>query len=92
MRLPHPGIFQMRLFVTGSKHISRHAADGIGMGSEAGRPNIALIMEAEALEQIGAMCVSVCGPGRFADNIRVAVREVQRSKQDFDIVEESFGW
>lgn len=92
MRERHRDILQMRFFVTGSACIARHAGHGIGMEVQAGRPPVGLILEAEALEQIGAMCVSVCGPGQFADRVRAAVRAAQRSKQDIDFLEESFGW
>lgn len=85
-------IFRLRLFVTGSKGGARRAGEGVGVRTESGRPDVAAIIEREALEQIGAMCVSVCGPGGFADDVRAAVRDAQRWQQDIDFVEESFGW
>ncbi|OIW29397.1 hypothetical protein CONLIGDRAFT_654007 [Coniochaeta ligniaria NRRL 30616] len=94
MRTQHPDILQLRLFVTGGEQIMRHVGDGIGVKAVAGRPDIEPILEAEALEQVGAMCVSVCGPGGLADDVRAAVRDVQLKSggQEIDFAEETFGW
>ncbi|KAB5550852.1 ferric reductase like transmembrane component-domain-containing protein [Coniochaeta sp. 2T2.1] len=92
MRVQYPNILVLRLFITGSTSSSTHAEDGIEMEAFAGRPPIGSIMETETLQQIGAMCVSVCGPGGMADDVRAAVRLAQYSKQAIDFVEESFGW
>ncbi|KAM5346767.1 hypothetical protein ACJ41O_009772 [Fusarium nematophilum] len=56
-----------------------------------GRPNIPLLLQKEVQEQMGAMCVTVCGPGALADDVRGAVRSVQGSTV-VDFVEESFTW
>jgi predicted ferric reductase len=42
-------------------------------------------------ERVGAMCVTVCGPGSLADNVREAVRDVQEVGV-VDFIEESFTW
>jgi predicted ferric reductase len=57
-----------------------------------GRPNIPLLLQKEVQEQMGAMCVTVCGPGAFADDVRGAARMVQDSSNVVDFVEESFTW
>lgn len=56
-----------------------------------GRPNIPLLLVKEISEQTGAMCVTVCGPGALADDVRGAVRAVQ-GETVVDFVEESFTW
>lgn len=54
-----------------------------------GRPNIYLLLRKEVQDQIGAMSVSVCGPGGLAD-VRGAVRAAQGdSVVDFI---ENFTW
>jgi hypothetical protein len=57
-----------------------------------GRPDTLALLRQEVRGQIGAMCVTVCGPGALADDVRAAVREVQDQGQVVDFVEESFTW
>ena len=56
-----------------------------------GRPNVGTLVELECKDQVGAMAVGVCGPGRMGDDVRAAVRNVQSSR-NVDLLEESFGW
>ena len=42
-------------------------------------------------QQIGAMGVSVCGPGSLSDDVRLAVRRRQEY-QSIDFIEEAFSW
>ena len=56
-----------------------------------GRPNIPLLLVKEIQEQVGAMCVTVCGPGALADDVRSAVRAVQ-GETSCSFIEESFTW
>ncbi|KAH7115386.1 ferric-chelate reductase [Dactylonectria estremocensis] len=56
-----------------------------------GRPNVPLLLQKEVQDQMGAMCVTVCGPGALADDVRGAVRSVQ-GHSVVDFVEESFTW
>ncbi|KAJ9632066.1 hypothetical protein H2203_000467 [Taxawa tesnikishii (nom. ined.)] len=54
-----------------------------------GRCNPQTIMDKEVPERIGAMGVTVCGPGAFADSVRAAVRsKVKVGSVDF--IEEAF--
>ena len=58
-----------------------------------GRCDPALILRKEVRDQQGAMAVTVCGPGAFADDVRAAVRS--KGVMDagtVDFVEESFTW
>ncbi|OAA47092.1 ferric reductase [Metarhizium rileyi] len=56
-----------------------------------GRPNIPLVVSREVQRQVGAMVVTVCGPGALADDVRGAVRAVQGDNV-VDFIEESFTW
>ncbi|KAJ5780717.1 hypothetical protein N7457_005877 [Penicillium paradoxum] len=56
-----------------------------------GKPCLQSVLEKEKSEQIGAMAVSVCGPGGLGDNVREAVRGVQGEKT-VDLFEEAFSW
>ncbi|KAL4951479.1 ferric reductase NAD binding domain-containing protein [Aspergillus filifer] len=57
-----------------------------------GKPNFKKILEEEQKDQVGAMAVTVCGPGGMGDDVRAAVRSLgrvsgmpirERSKVDF---------
>lgn len=50
-----------------------------------------MIMEGAKAEQVGAMAVSICGPGGMGDDVRRAVRERQ-GRRVMDLYEESFSW
>ena len=84
-------ILTIKLFVTQPKHPSEIQSPSTTVQMSSGRPNIKLILNNEVKEQVGAMCVTVCGPGGLADNVREAVREVQEHGV-VDFIEESFTW
>lgn len=92
LRIPHrKDVLRINVFVT-----RPHNARDITSASETvkmfpGRPNIPLLLVKEIQEQTGAMCVTVCGPGALADDVRGAVRAVQ-GETAIDFVEESFTW
>jgi predicted ferric reductase len=54
-----------------------------------GRPNISTLLSMEQEHQVGAMCVTVCGPGAFSDEVRRAVRDRQE-RSSIDFIEEAF--
>ncbi|KAL2351443.1 putative FRE ferric reductase-like transmembrane component [Cryomyces antarcticus] len=54
-----------------------------------GRCNPHTILDKEVLERVGAMAVTVCGPGAFADAVRAAVRR-RVGVGCVDFVEEAF--
>ncbi len=56
-----------------------------------GRPNIETLLTMETEQQIGAMGVTVCGPGALSDEVRLAVRNRQHT-QSIDFIEEAFSW
>lgn len=56
-----------------------------------GRPNVDTLLGMEMEQQVGAMGVSVCGPGALSDEVRRAVRNRQY-QGTIDFVEEAFSW
>ncbi|AEO65058.1 uncharacterized protein THITE_2111628 [Thermothielavioides terrestris NRRL 8126] len=93
LRLPNrKQVLQVRLFVTRPKAASQVISNSTTVQMFPGRPNIPMLLAKEVCEQMGAMCVSVCGPGGLADDVRDAVRKVQGHGTVVDFVEESFTW
>ncbi|KAF7853225.1 hypothetical protein EAF04_010727 [Stromatinia cepivora] len=84
-------ILTIKLFVTKPKNPKEIHSPSATVQMLPGRPNINLLLQAEVREQVGAMCVTVCGPGALQDSIREAVREVQEHGV-VDFIEESFTW
>ncbi|KAM0303531.1 hypothetical protein HYE67_003604 [Fusarium culmorum] len=56
-----------------------------------GRPNINTLLGMEQEHQVGAMAVTVCGPGALSDEVRLAVRNRQ-DRSHIDFIEEAFTW
>ncbi|KAI1842307.1 hypothetical protein JX265_009725 [Neoarthrinium moseri] len=56
-----------------------------------GRPNIDTLLGIEMENQVGAMGVSVCGPGALSDEVRQSVRRRQHNGA-IDFVDEAFTW
>jgi hypothetical protein len=56
-----------------------------------GKPCFGHILETEKESQVGAMAVSVCGPGGMGDDVRSSVRTAQGGKV-IDLYEETFSW
>ncbi|KAB8221527.1 ferric reductase NAD binding domain-containing protein [Aspergillus novoparasiticus] len=56
-----------------------------------GKPSFDQILESEKAQQVGAMAVSVCGPGGMGDDVRKCVRDNQGT-QTIDLYEASFCW
>ncbi|KAF2277187.1 uncharacterized protein EI97DRAFT_449923 [Westerdykella ornata] len=55
----------------------------------AGRPKMVPLLEEEVRNRVGAMAVTVCGSGAFADDVRGAVRPFL-DKGSVDFIEEAF--
>ncbi|KAH7037476.1 ferric reductase like transmembrane component [Microdochium trichocladiopsis] len=93
LRLPNRReILSIKLFITRPKNAKEINSPSSTVQMFPGRPNISTLVKKEVEEQMGAMCVSVCGPGALADDVRQAVREVQVDRTVVDFVEESFTW
>ncbi|KAE8386669.1 ferric reductase NAD binding domain-containing protein [Aspergillus alliaceus] len=56
-----------------------------------GKPAFDQIVEVEKAQQVGAMAVSVCGPGGMSDDVRKCVRDNQGARA-IDLYEASFCW
>ncbi|KAA8647755.1 NADPH oxidase family protein [Aspergillus tanneri] len=63
----------------------------VPVGIHFGKPCFEDILTGEQTRQIGAMAVSVCGPGGMGDDVRQAVRGKQEGKT-MDFYEETFSW
>ncbi|KAI0454030.1 ferric reductase like transmembrane component [Xylaria acuta] len=85
-------ILNIRLFVTRPKNSKEIVSGSSTVQMFPGRPSISTIMQREVEQQVGAMVVTVCGPGALADDVRQAVRAVQSTENVVDFVEESFTW
>ncbi|KAK8099338.1 Ferric/cupric reductase transmembrane component 7 [Apiospora kogelbergensis] len=85
-------ILNMQVFVTRPKNPNQIQSPSSTVKVFSGRPNIMTILKKEVEQQVGAMAVTVCGPGALADDVREAVRDVQNTRSVVDFVEESFTW
>ncbi|KAJ4005349.1 hypothetical protein NW752_011312 [Fusarium irregulare] len=92
LRIPNrKDVLRIQIFVTRPQNPRDIVSASATVRMFPGRPNVPLILEREVQEQMGAMCVTVCGPGALADDVRGAARAVQGSSV-VDFVEESFTW
>jgi predicted ferric reductase len=91
-----PEFLEIKIFVTRDRVVPR----GMWINHDlprfvsimSGRPSVDVIVGTEVQEQVGAMCVGVCGPVALADDVRAAVRVAQDTGREIDFVEESFSW
>ncbi|KAE8450255.1 hypothetical protein EG329_006683 [Mollisiaceae sp. DMI_Dod_QoI] len=81
----------IKLYITRPKNPRDITSPSNTVQMHPGRPNVKLILQNEVKQQCGAMCVTVCGPGGLADNVREAVRDEQENGM-IDFIEESFTW
>lgn len=82
-------VLRIMLFVTKPKS-QQEVISGTGtVQMFPGRCNPQTILDKEVVERIGAMAVTVCGPGSFADTVRLAVRKRVKVGQ-IDFIEEAF--
>lgn len=84
-------ILRILLFVTQPRSTQEIHSPSATVQMFPGRPNVDTLIGLEADKQIGAMGVSVCGPGALSDDVRLAVRKRQACS-NIDFVEESFSW
>jgi hypothetical protein len=77
------------LFITRQRNQENYLSNSKSVQMVNGRCNPQEIVDTAVLERTGAMAVTVCGPGAFADEVRDAVRRrVQIGTVDF--IEEAF--
>lgn len=84
-------VLKVLLFVTKPRNAREVISRSERVQMFPGRANPKVIIEREMEERVGAVCVTVCGPGAFADDVRAAARGVI-SGGTVDFVEESFTW
>ena len=84
-------VLRIQLFVTRPRSSKEIHSPSATVQMFPGKPNVDAIVEREARDQIGAMGVSVCGPGGLADDVRNAVRRRQ-AVRNIDLVQQGFGW
>jgi len=93
LRLPNrKELLHIKLFVTRPKNPREIISASNTVQMFPGRPNVPMLLAKEVSEQMGAMCVTVCGPGGLADDVRAGVRKIQEERQVVDFIEESFTW
>ncbi|KAL4725779.1 hypothetical protein ACLX1H_006453 [Fusarium chlamydosporum] len=84
-------ILRIKVFVTGGVKQNMLLGTNPIVSFHSGRPEVLPVLKKEVERQTGAMCVTVCGPGALADDVRHAVR-VMQGPNVIDFVEESFTW
>lgn len=82
-------VLRIQLYVTKPRHKGEVVSNTGSVQMFPGRCNPSTIMAKEMPERIGAVGVTSCGPGAFADSVRKAVREVI-DEGAIDFIEEAF--
>ena len=80
---------KLLMFVTRPKNMRDVVSASGVVQMHGGRCNVQEVLDKEIGERVGAMCVTVCGPGAFADGVRHAVRE-RLYVGNLDFIEEAF--
>ncbi len=84
-------VLRIQLFVTRPRSTKETHSPSLTVQMFPGRPNVDALVETESREQVGAMGVSVCGPGGLGDDVRRAVRRRQ-GVRNVDFLDQGFGW
>jgi len=84
-------ILKILLFVTRPRRQGEIHSPSSSVQMFPGRPNVQSLIDQEMQEGIGAACVSTCGTGSLADELRRAVRD-RELQWNVDFREESFSW
>ncbi|KAF3040704.1 hypothetical protein E8E12_006090 [Didymella heteroderae] len=84
-------ILKILLFVTRPRSTKEIHSPSSSVQMFPGRPNVQSLVDQEMQEGIGAACVSTCGTGGLADELRRAVRN-RELQWNVDFREESFSW
>ncbi|KAF2726370.1 hypothetical protein K431DRAFT_280399 [Polychaeton citri CBS 116435] len=82
-------VLRIQLYITKPRSHKDHISTSGTLEMHPGRCNPTTVLEKEMKDRIGAMGVTVCGPGAFADSVRQAVRTVV-DRGSIDFVEEAF--
>ncbi|KAH6633721.1 ferric reductase [Boeremia exigua] len=84
-------ILKILLFVTRPRSTKEIHSPSSSVQMFPGRPNVQSLVDQEMHEGIGAACVTTCGTGALADDLRRAVRN-REMQWNVDFREESFSW
>ena len=84
-------VLKILLFVTRPRSTKEIHSPSSSVQMFPGKPNVQALVDAEAESAVGAMCVSVCGTGGLADDVRRATRRWM-TRGNVDFLEESFSW
>lgn len=90
LRMPgRRDVLRVLLFITKPKSQAEIVSGTGTVQMFPGRCNPQTVLDREISERVGAMAVTVCGPGAFADGVRAAVRQ-RVHVGSIDFVEEAF--
>jgi hypothetical protein len=84
-------VLKILLFVTRPKNAKEIHSPSSSVQMYPGKPNIPALVDQEIRGAIGAVGVSVCGVGGFADEVRKSCRKWM-GRVNVDFFEESFSW
>ncbi|KAL2884537.1 putative ferric reductase transmembrane component [Ceratocystis lukuohia] len=84
-------VLRIMIFVTRPRSAKEVHSPSSTVQMFPGKPNIETLISTEVDSQVGAMCVSVCGPGALSDEVRSATRS-QQMRGEIDFAEEAFTW
>ncbi|KAH0547848.1 hypothetical protein FGG08_000106 [Glutinoglossum americanum] len=84
-------ILKILLFITKPRSPREVVSPSATVQMYPGRPNPQVILDKEIEDRVGAMAVTVCGPGALADSVRDAARK-RVDVASLDFIEESFTW
>lgn len=88
LRMPgRKHVLRVQLFITRPKRRLDNQSDTIRMFP--GRPKMVPLLEEEMRNRVGAMAVTCCGSGPFADDVRAAVRPFL-TQGSVEFIEEAF--
>jgi predicted ferric reductase len=88
LRMPgRKNVLRIKLFISRPKGRVESSSETVKMF--AGRPPVNVLLEEEFRNRVGAMAVTVCGSGGFADGVRAAVRPLY-TEGCVDFIEEAF--
>lgn len=84
-------VLRIQLFITRPRSTKEIRSPSATVQMFPGKPNVDTLVQMECENQVGAMGVSVCGPGTLSDDVREAVRKRQEWR-NIDYLEESYSW
>ena len=85
-------VLRLLIFVTRPRSAKEVSSRSETVQMFPGRCQPTELLRTEMERRVGAVGVTVCGPGAFADDVRLAVRTVGVTAGTCDFVEEAFTW